>query len=66
LSTAAITNREKSESASSRNKGRNNVLVKSFDSSRDEKEIEKLVEQARIYNQQQARHTTICSILHQG
>lgn len=34
-------------------RGRNNVLVKSFGSSRDEKEIERLVEQARIYIQQQ-------------
>lgn len=33
---------------------RNNVLVKSFGSSRDEKEIERMVEQARIYIQQQA------------
>lgn len=34
-------------------RGRNNVLVKSFGSSRDEKEIERMVEQARIYIQQQ-------------
>lgn len=34
-------------------RGRNNILVKSFGSSRDEKEIERMVEQARIYIQQQ-------------
>ncbi len=34
-------------------RGRNNVLVKSFDSSRDEREIERMVEQARIYIRQQ-------------
>lgn len=34
-------------------RGRNNVLVKSFGSSRDEKEIERMVYQARIYIQQQ-------------
>lgn len=34
-------------------RGRNNVLVKSFGSSRDEREIEQMVEQARIYIQQQ-------------
>lgn len=34
-------------------RGRNNVLVKSFGSSRDEKEIERMVDQARIYIQQQ-------------
>lgn len=35
-------------------RGRNNVLVKSFGSSRDEKEIERMVEEARIYIQKQA------------
>ncbi len=35
-------------------RGRNNVLVKSFGSSHDPKEIERLVEQARIFIQQQA------------
>lgn len=34
-------------------RGRNNVLVKSFGSSRDEKEIERMVEEARIYIQKQ-------------
>jgi len=34
-------------------RGRNNVLVKSLDSSRDEKEVEKMVEQAKIYIRQQ-------------
>lgn len=34
-------------------RGRNNVLVKSFGSSRDEKEIERMVERARMYIQQQ-------------
>lgn len=34
-------------------RGRNNILVKSFGSSRDEKEIERMVEQARIYIHQQ-------------
>lgn len=34
-------------------RGRNNVLVKSFGSSRDEKEIERMIEQAQIYIQHQ-------------
>lgn len=49
LSIKAEINRVRQAFVFLKKRGRNNVLVKSMGSSRDEKEIERMVEQAKVF-----------------